>query len=359
MNNLKSLAAYFPKNRLTRHITFWCVYFLLILSGGSIVYTYSFYQVIILKTCYLVPQIFMAYYIACFIIPGLFIKKKYVLFTLFLLIGTYLYSSLLRILVIHIAEPFLRTSPFSQESIIEILTDFRQLLIYSVSFFSVSLVFLFVKFLVNYIRIKEEGLMLDKERAEAELKALRSQLHPHFLFNTLNNIYTLSLENSNKTPESIAKLAGILDHILYRCNTKFILLSSEIELLKNYISLEKLRYDDRLKINFTTSIENDTQIPPLILLSLTENAFKHGAGEDSVSPEIDIIIAQKDCQFTFKISNTIAKDYQRDNLEAIGLANIVKQLDLLYPGCYKFETEKKTNRFMAYLEINQKQANEN
>jgi LytS/YehU family sensor histidine kinase len=97
----------------------------------------------------------------------------------------------------------------------------------------------------------------------------------------------------------------------------------------------------------------------LILLSLTENAFKHGAGEDSGSPEIVIDVIQKDCLFAFKISNTISKDYNSNNTEAIGLANIVKQMDLLYPGRYKFETEKKLNRFMAYLEINQEQGNEN
>lgn len=359
MNNLKGLVAYFPQNRLTRHITFWCVYFLLILTGDLIVRNLFFYELLILKTSYLVPQVLMAYYIAYFIIPGFFVEKKYVRFTLFLIIGTYLISALQRILVVHVAEKYIRT-PFNiQESIIEILTDLKLLFYYSISFFYVSLVFLFVKYFVNYIRIKEEGLMLDKEKAEAELKALKSQLNPHFLFNTLNNIYTLSLENSTKTPESIAKLSGILDHILYKCNEKFVLLSSEIELLKNYIALEKLRYDDRLYVNFTTNIENDTYIPPLILLSLTENAFKHGAGEDSGSPEIDINVIQKGCLITFNISNTVSKDYQRKNIEAIGLTNIVKQLDLLYSGCYKFETKKKLNRFTAYLEINQKQWNEN
>jgi LytS/YehU family sensor histidine kinase len=114
---------------------------------------------------------------------------------------------------------------------------------------------------------------------------LKTQLNPHFLFNTLNNIYVLSLENSEKTQKSIEKLSKILDHVLFRCNTKYVSLSSEIELLENYIELEKLRYDDRLQINFNNHIEQDVKIAPLILLSLVENAFKHGAGEDSVSPK--------------------------------------------------------------------------
>lgn len=95
----------------------------------------------------------------------------------------------------------------------------------------------------------------------------------------------LSLENSEKTQKSIEKLSKILDHVLFRCDTKYVSLSSEIELLENYIELEKLRYDDRLQINFNNHIEQDVKIAPLILLSLVENAFKHGAGEDSVSPK--------------------------------------------------------------------------
>lgn len=295
----------------------------------------------------------MAYYIAYFIIPGFFKKRKKVWFLGAFLIGTYLISALQRILVVHIAEPLLRAPGNPQESIREILTDLVTLLYYSISFFSVSLIFLFVKFFVNYIRIKEDGLKLDKEKAEAELKTLRTQLHPHFLFNTLNNIYALSLENSSKTPELIAKLSEILDHMLYKCNGNYVALSGEVELLRNYITLEKLRYDDRLKVNFSNLLENDIQIPPLILLSLTENAFKHGAGEDSGSPEINIDICQKKGVFTFKISNTISKDYYSNNPKAIGLSNISKQLALLYPGCHKFETEKKNNLFTVELEINQ------
>ncbi|MBA3286118.1 MAG: histidine kinase [Nitrosopumilus sp.] len=301
---------------------------------------------------------FMAYYVAYFIIPGLFAKKKYLWFILLLIIGIYLISILQRILVVYVAEQVILSAPYTRESIFEILTDLKHLLVYSISFFYVTVVFLFVKYFINYIKIQQTGLMLGKAKAESDLKALRSQLNPHFLFNTLNNIYTLSLENSNKTPELIAKLAGILDHILYRCNTKLVSISSEIDLLKSYITLEKLRYDDRLKIKFTRNIENDTQIPPLILLSLTENAFKHGAGEDSGYPEIDIEVVQKNHVFIFKISNTTFKDYDTNHLDAIGLANIKKQLDLLYPNKYIFKTEKIINIFTAYLEINQKQMNE-
>lgn len=354
MNYLKDLTAYFPKNRLAQHVIFWCVYFLLILTGDLILHEFPFHKAFILKLCFLVPQIIMSYYLAYFIIPRFILKKKYILSIVFLLIGTYLISSLGRVLLVHVGEDFIKTGPFEKESILEILTDIRTLFYkYIISFYSVALVFLFIKYFISYNKIKEEGLKLDKEKAEAELKALKSQLNPHFLFNTLNNIYTLSIENSPKTPESIEKLSGILDHILYKCNGKYVSLSSEIELLKNYIALEKLRYDDRLKVIFTVNIENDIKIPPLILLSLTENAFKHGAGEDSGSPKIAIDIIQKGCKFTFEITNTISKDLHDNNLKSIGLTNIIKQLDLLYPGCYKLQTKKEVKKFTVCLEIDQ------
>ena len=183
-----------------------------------------------------------------------------------------------------------------------------------------------------------------------------TELNPHFLFNTLNNIYTLSLNNSPKAPISIGKLSNILDHILYRCNSTFVSLSSEIELLRNYIELEKLRYDKRLKVNIHTNIESDREIPPLILLSLVENAFKHGAGEDSGSPEIDIQISNTEALFVFKIVNTVSNDYENKNKNKgnIGLLNIRKQLDLIYNKAYHLNIENLEHSFIVVLEIPQK-----
>ncbi len=130
-------------------------------------------------------------------------------------------------------------------------------------------------------------------------------------------------------------------------------MSSEIELLKNYIELEKLRYDERLVVTFDTQIENDIQIPPLLLLSLVENAFKHGAGEDSGSPKIAIFVLQKASRFSFEISNTVSKDYTPKDKVTIGLSNIRKQLDLIYSTNYRLDTQSTTGFFKVILQINQ------
>lgn len=211
---------------------------------------------------------------------------------------------------------------------------------------------MFVKYFLSYKLAKENELKHNTEKVASELKTLKAQLNPHFLFNTLNNIYVLSLENSPQTPKSIEKLSSILDHVLYRCNSKFVSLESEINLLENYIDLEKLRYDERLQITFNTSIEKKGEIAPLILLSLVENAFKHGAGEDSGSPKIDISIYNSTNEFKFVISNTVAVQQDISNREAIGLKNIKKQLELIYANQFSLEVDTSNSIFTVTLIIN-------
>ena len=190
------------------------------------------------------------------------------------------------------------------------------------------------------------------------MKLLKTQLNPHFLFNTLNNIYSLSFTSSPATSESIARLAEILDHILYRCDTQFAPLSAEIALLKNYIELEKLRYDKRLIVRFDTRIEREIVIAPLVLLSLVENAFKHGAGDDTGSPTIAIDLRVKEQDFVFNISNTVAAQKNRDeqpSVERIGLNNLRRQLDLIYGGDYSLEVTRQSDYFKVRLTIALKQ----
>jgi len=342
MNYSNSIYNYFKHNREQLHIGFWCALFVLELSRALMKEHYSIVQTFVYDLCMLLPQMLMAYYLAYFVIPKFFLKKRFYVSILLFILGTYLLGIFARILIVHVGETLVRVPPFKQETIIEILMDWKKLLFHYIP-----------KYFVDYNRIREKDLTLDKEKAEGELKTLKAQLNPHFLFNTLNNIYTLSLVNSPKTPVSIGKLSEILDHILYKCNGKFVLLSSEIKLLEDYIDLEKLRYDDRLQVSFKTNIETDAEIPPLILLSLVENAFKHGAGEDSGSPKIDISITNKNSLFTFEISNTISNHYEESNKEAIGLANIKKQLDLIYQNQYSLNIDSSKNIFTVTLQINQ------
>lgn len=349
----EAVIKFFSESRVLQHVLFWCVFLVLDFPKDSLIYQeeFSFLGTFVMSMCHMIPKIIISYFIAYYVIPKFLLKKKYIITVVLFLIGTYLLAAFNRVLVVHVGETLIRKGVFTQEPLLEILTDWKKLLFgYIPNMYLTTLVFLSVKYFLDYKRVKEKELVFEKEKTEAELKTLKAQLNPHFLFNTLNNIYSLSLSNSPKTPTSIGKLSEMLDYVLYRCNTKFVLLSNEIQLIENYIELEKLRYDSRLKVSLINNVEKDIKIPPLILLSLVENAFKHGAGEDSGSPEIKIELLSLENSFNFKISNTVSKDYVLKK-ESIGLSNVRKQLDLIYQDQYSLIIENGENEFNVVLKI--------
>ena len=352
MSYLKSFTESIQQKGVSRHILFWVGIILLTIPENVLESDQPYINTFVYKICVLIPQILFSYFVAYFVIPKCLSKKKYVISLFLFIVGTYFFAVLARIFIIHIGENLVRTPPFEQETLLEIVIQLRLLLLHYVpAIYSTVFIFLAVKYFMNYKAVKEKELLYTKEKVAAELKTLKAQLNPHFLFNTLNNIYVLSLDNSPKTPKSIEKLSKILDHVLYRCNTKYVSLSSEIELIENYIELEKLRYDDRLEINFNNQIEQDGEIAPLILLSLVENAFKHGAGEDSGSPKIDIDFSNTNAQFKFVISNTVATEADRIERTPIGLKNIKKQLDLIYPKRFKLQIDNSPTIFKVTVII--------
>jgi two-component system, LytTR family, sensor kinase len=186
----------------------------------------------------------------------------------------------------------------------------------------------------DYRRKQKLNEELAKAKAEAEIKLLKGQLHPHFLFNSLNNIYSLALMKSDLTADSILKLTELLDYLVYRANMDKVALSKEVQLLRNYVDLEKLRYGDKLKVDMDITLENENQmVAPLILLPFAENCFKHGgAGEDGFF-KIKMRLKADGRQLAFDIANS--KKNGRKNRHAnggVGLENIRKRLTLLYPG---------------------------
>lgn len=354
MDYIKKIAEIIRQNRLLSHILFWIVIVLMNIPIGLLDGEDSLGVILIMNACLHVPQILAAYFFGYFLIPKFILKKRYVFSILLFLLATYVFPALGRILTVHVGEALVRKGPFQQESVYEILTDMGKLFIhYLPVIYTVLFQFLFVKYFMDYVRSNEKQILLGKQKVESELKILKAQLNPHFLFNTLNNIYSLSLDNSPKTPIAIGKLSDILDHVLYKCNSQLVSLSSEIALLHNYIELEKLRYDDRLEITFEINVGHDIEIPPLLLLSLVENAFKHGAGEDSGSPKIGIVILQEANRFTFEISNTVSKEYVKKDKGTIGLPNITKQLDLIYGRDYILDIHSSAPFFKVILQINQ------
>ncbi|KAF2510575.1 sensor histidine kinase [Flavobacterium foetidum] len=294
-----------------------------------------------------------AYFLSYRILPRLMTPQRHNWAWAEFFLGAYTISVVARITMIYGIEPITRP-PIPQESIQEILTDLPTLFVsYSLHILSLSIFFIFIKLIKDQYIIQKRSLLLEKQKAETELKILKAQLNPHFLFNTLNNIYSLSVANSPITSQSIAVLSEILDCILYRCSSMYVPLTQEITLLENYISLEKLRYDDRLSVVFNHEMDQNGMIAPLILLSLVENAFKHGAGEDIGSaPKIEIDLKLTNNNFDFTVRNTICKTELEASSSKIGLNNIIQQLDKIYPENYTFNVTKTDDDFTAVLKIN-------
>ncbi len=350
--------AFFRKHRVIKHILFWAILFIssifqdLIILNDQNPHNTGIKEELIYNSCGFFVKIIASYFIVYFLIPRYVKTKKYVLAILIFSVGIYLLAVVSRILIVYVAEPLTITQPFRQEPILEIFGHYAWLLKkYIPNILFPSFIFVAVKFFLNEEKEKEKKLKLAKEKAEIELKTLKGQLNPHFLFNTLNNIYSLSIDNSPKTSTSIAKLSEILDQVLYKSDSKLVPLQNELTLIQNYIELEKLRYDERLKVSVNSNIIEETNIPPLILLSLVENAFKHGAGEDDGSPSIDISVESFDKKLTFCVQNSVSKYYQNQHKKAIGLLNIRKQLDLIYENNYSLDIQQTSNEFTVTLTI--------
>ncbi|MDJ1505715.1 sensor histidine kinase [Xanthocytophaga agilis] len=196
---------------------------------------------------------------------------------------------------------------------------------------------------------------------EAELNLLKAQVHPHFLFNTLNNLYSLTLQNSPQSPAIVLGLSTILRYMLYECNVEFISLAKEVRILESYMELEKIRYKERLDLNFTCKGDLFSQeIAPLLLMPLVENAFKHGASQEMAQAWINIDLQIKSSKLKFKVSNSIPDQDLVRSIESndiltekdgIGLANIQRRLDIIYPAAHRLRIFEEEDMFLAILEV--------
>ncbi|NDW18466.1 GHKL domain-containing protein [Dysgonomonas sp. 216] len=201
---------------------------------------------------------------------------------------------------------------------------------------------------INFESVKSAQL-------EADLRNLRSQLNPHFLFNTLNNIYSLIAIDSPKAQEAVHMLSRLLRYVLYENDQKFVSVDKEIEFTKNYIDLMRLRLNPNVKLNVLIRDEGcKNQIASLMFMTLIENAFKHGINNTDES-FIDIkILVEENKGILCTVENSISESNEamESKNSGIGLSNLKKRLDLLYPGKYQFETKKQDNAFTALLRIN-------
>jgi LytS/YehU family sensor histidine kinase len=217
-----------------------------------------------------------------------------------------------------------------------------------------SLVFLFLstalKFAVDWFLNERIQRDLENQRLSAELAFLKSQINPHFLFNSLNSIYSLAYQRSETTPEAILKLSEIMRYMLYECNDNKVDLARELQYLQNYIDLQKIRFGNKAFIDFKIDGKVETQqIVPLLLIAFIENAFKHGVASNPQTP-IRLLIEVDEAHLHFFMQNKKHTN-NRDESGGIGLNNVKRRLDLLYPGKYNLDIRDERDTYTVELSL--------
>jgi two-component system, LytTR family, sensor kinase len=198
---------------------------------------------------------------------------------------------------------------------------------------------------------QEKEKMLIKEKLETELNFLKAQTNPHFLFNTLNNIYYLARSKAESTPEVVMQLSKLLRFMLYESQQHDISLSREVKMLQDYLDIESIRYDERLDIRFEHELDDDeTRIAPLLLMPLVENAFKHGAGQSTGATHIHIHLQVKNQQLKFLVENSLEESPVQEPREGIGIKNLRRRLELMYP-VFELKHQVSNKCYQASLQV--------
>ncbi len=278
-----------------------------------------------------------------FFIPILLSKRKFIFYTLaiiisisFLVLFNHIASS---IILPDIAAPNTHNYRFKG----------------SLVFFSTFLIAIStsIKVTQNWYENEKQKNIIKNEKLNSELSFLKSQINPHFLFNTLNNIYSLANRKSEHTPNAIIKLSHLMRYMLDDAKKETVELSKEINYLSDYIELQKLRMADKSKIKFNVIGDGiKKEIEPMLLIPFVENAFKHG-DIFSDDAKIDILLKIEQTKMLFKVENKIDRSQKtkNDKGSGIGLNNLKKRLELLYPEKHRFTTEIKDDIFVSVLKI--------
>lgn len=358
--------------RIVRHVIFWTCWYLYMActqlrnQTPDIIGTKNFviYQLAV-SLNRVILQIVFCYIVVYVLFPFFLQKKKYwQFFALFILtvIGEYWLTYFDFTYVWY--NTYLWISKwlpnFYDANIVKPLTPFlnRYYIIYSHVHFTGTLVscgiILVVKYYKGWYVKQRENATLLNENSQAELQLLKAQVQPHFLFNTLNNIYSLTLDNSPKAANAVKKLSGMVHYMMNDGAETFVLINKEIKMLLDYVGLEKIRYGDRLEmiVEIKHSPDDDRLIAPLLMIPFVENCFKHGASKSINKAHIDLFIKTGKDWFEFKISNSKPSTIEKqDERKKIGLLNVQKRLGLIYPGKHLLQIQSSEESFTVYMKV--------
>ncbi|MBS9767773.1 MAG: histidine kinase [Flavobacteriaceae bacterium] len=335
------------KTSWKHHIVFWLIYFTFnVLRWGSY---YDDYWFSLKSNLVGFPiHIFLSYFNIYLLMPKLVYRRKFI---------SYGVSVALSIFVMVVLKYYLTTLLISQNVWREGPETYSFTLNYAIT---MMLGELYVMSFVSAIKITIDRMREDlriteikQEQLETNLRFLRSQVSPHFFFNTLNNIYALTLKKSSKAPEIILKLSELMRYLLYGTEKSLQDLSKEINCIKNYLELQRIRYDNNIDINISIKGDiEDQKIAPMMLLPFIENCFKHGADNIENQFYIDIHFNIENDFLTFKVVNPISQNKTLQKTGGIGIKNVKKRLELRYQQKdYKLSINTKDNLYIVELTL--------
>lgn len=342
-----------PPQRYYRHVVFWLLRYLFIFQAIScsmyffhILNKQESVQIGVMLSIYSVlTEIFFTYSIAYWLIPKFFKSRKIFFFTgLIILLGLLVWA---QSPVYRQWFQFQDLRPYSFELFWEYV------MITTTISPGICALFIACRLFKNYYFKLEERETLILENTNAEMQLLKAQVHPHFLFNTLNNIYSFSIRKSTESRSLVLKLSDTLKYMLNECDTPFVAVAKELKMIDDYLGLEKVRYGDRLdlKIEIKGDYKNKL-IVPLLLIPFVENCFKHGASRMLKDPWIKMNILINENLLYLELSNNKPlADSSLNNKSGLGLKNVRKRLQLLYPRQHDLDIKQSEDQFAVKLKL--------
>lgn len=351
------------KYRIRRHAAFWAFWWLFqgflysFMAVNSVPgYFYRLPVSMLESFVFMFNHIFLAYSLMYFVIPRFLLKQRYwhtAAWTIILFLLTAIMSVILGRMVIDPLRHFFIGDRYTDPLMRRSVNFFISLLAGLRGGITIGGIAAAIK-LMKYWYVKEQrNLQLQKENAEAQLQLLKAQIHPHFLFNTLNNIYSYTQSTSPVAAKMVTGLSDLLRFILYECNQRIVPLSKELKMVQDYVSLEQIRYGNKLDIHLDIPEKtNDLYIAPLLLLPLVENCFKHGTSNMLEQPWISLQISLNKNEMRMKLINgKVMEQNTREKNPGIGILNVEKRLSLLYPGKHEVAITSDAEVFVVNLKV--------
>jgi two-component system, LytTR family, sensor kinase len=325
------------------HLLFWLFY---VLFFGSIYGKYGQnFQWYFIESLCMLPFVMAASYTTAYAILPFYLRTRRLVPTVILVLAVLFLATLGERLSLRLINGL----PLTTESILGVTF----LYLFLETNFIVAIVFT-IRIIGKWFEQQERNHEIEKQNLKKELSLLKSQLHPHFLFNTLNNLYALSLDEPAKTSAGIANMAELLRSVLYECNEVEIPVSREVKLMKNYLMLEQLRHGDKLDLRFDISLVNENhKIAPMLLFTFVENCFKHAGTAADGNFFIHISLKESGDKLLFSAENSVIDSMKKAPVPngGVGLANAQKRLHIIYPGRHRFEARINGNVWKVLLEI--------